>query len=505
MTAAVEWLPDEMGQLRPHLAGSKRTVVWAPQPGAQQAFLECPVVEVLLEGNRGGGKTDAMLMDFAQHVGRGYGIDWRGVLFRRKKTELDDLIDKTRRWYWEIFPDASYNEVNKKWTWQTGESLHLTHFDTIADYQGHHGQSYAWIGWEELNAWPSDDCYTKMMSCLRSARKDMPRHVRATTNPGSVGHGWIKRRFRLPVNGGIVGPLIQEVDEHGVSLPARCVVHSILTENVVFLNAEPNYTAQLSASAKDPMLRKAWIEGSWDIVSGGMFDDLWTPSVHVLPSIQLSKIPRRWTIDRAYDDGQSKPFSVGWYAQSNGEPMNVNGRLVGAVRGDLIRVKEWYGWSGVENQGLRMSSRDIARGILEREDAWGIKGRVRPGPADTSIWTGSADDPSKSVASEMAAVGVEWVQANKAPGSRVTGWSVNRDYLRGALPGEDGRREDPGLFVTEDCIHFLRTIPVLPRSEKNPDDVNTDAEDHVADEVRYRCRAPRAPLTGADRMRAWSR
>jgi hypothetical protein len=91
----------------------------------------------------------------------------------------------------------------------------------------------------------------------------------------------------------------------------------------------------------------------------------------------------------------------------------------------------------------------------------------------------------------MAALGVTWERADKAPGSRRQGWQQVRELLRGAVPDATGRRERPGLFVSASCAQFLRTVPTLPRDERNPDDVDTNAEDHIADELRYRVRRPR--------------
>jgi hypothetical protein len=160
--------------------------------------------------------------------------------------------------------------------------------------------------------------------------------------------------------------------------------------------------------------------------------------------------------------------------------------VFGAVRGDIYRIAEWYGWNGRENEGVKMQAGDIAEGLLDRIDDWGLKGRVRPGPADSAIF----DDyePTHSVAGDMKLKGVRWEPADKGPGSRKHGWLQVRKYLKDALPNVDGPRENPGLFVCDCCEQFIRTVPVLPRSDKDLDDVDTEVEDHVGDEVRYRLR-----------------
>ena len=485
MTSRVEWEVTQEGILRPVLYAENRVIypVWAPQKGSQEAFLTCPVFEVLYEGTRGPGKTDALLMDFAQHCGQGYGAEWRGVLFRQTYKQLTDLINKSQKWFREVFPDATYNKADHTWTWPTGEQLLLRHMRTPSDYWNYHGHAYPWIGFEELTNWNEPTCYLSMMSCSRSTLPGMPRKYRATTNPYGPGHNWVKRRFRLPQSRGRV---IRDSYRDGDLEPPRVAIHGNIHENRILLHADPEYISRIRAAARNPAELAAWIDGSWDVTSGLMFDDIWDSGRHILPSFPLSKIPRGWHIDRSFDWGSSKPFSVGWWAESNGEPIEHQGVVYGRKRGDLIRVAEWYGWNGNRNEGVRMLAKDIAQGILDREEDFGIAGRVRPGPADTSIFD---EENGVSIAKDMLTKKVSWEKADKSPGSRKQGWEAIRKMLKGALPPPaGGPREEPGLFVLDRCQQFIETVPSLPRDDKDPDDVNTNAEDHIADEVRYRVR-----------------
>jgi hypothetical protein len=261
-------------------------------------------------------------------------------------------------------------------------------------------------------------------------------------------------------------------------------IHGNIHENRVLLEADPEYLNRLRAAARNDAELKAWLEGSWDIVAGGMFDDVWKPRFNVVPDFPASAIPRGWRVDRSFDWGSSKPFSVGWWAESNGEPIKIGDRLIGEVRGDLVRFAEWYGWTGRRNEGVKMLARDIALGILDREEDMGLKGRVVPGPADSAIW---GEENGMSIERDMRMAGVYWEKADKSPGSRVQGWQILRERLSNAAPIRIGEpREQPGLFVTRRCVQFQETVPVLPRSQRNPDDIDTEAEDHIADEVRYR-------------------
>lgn len=501
------WEGDELKTFIVRPDGVEVPVGWMPQPGSQQLFLTCPIFETLFEGTRGPGKTDALIMDFAQHCGTkkilpdgrpwaGFGDAWRGILFRQTFPQLADVIVKTKKWLPKLFPNIKYNESKSTWHWATGETLRLSYIQREADYWNYHGHEYPWIGFEELTTWPEPTVYLKMMSCCRSSDPRLPqwlRKFRSTTNPSGRGHNWVRSRFNLPIPPErIVGPLIRD-NREGVSKrdrqPDRIAIHGHLSENKILELNDPGYRARIIASARNKSELAAWIDGSWDIVAGGMFDDVWDAKYHVLPDFV---VPRSWRIDRSFDWGSSAPFSVGWWARSDGTDLVLpDGRVRSTVRGDLFRIGEWYGWTGRPNEGLRMMATDVSKGIIEREIMWGIHGRVKPGVADSSIFT--VENGSSIVHSMAKPVrignnvydGPRWFPADKRPGSRKVGWEQVRIMLLNAIPKDGRPREQPGLFVTERCEQFRRTIPVLPRDDKDPDDVDTSAEDHVADETRY--------------------
>lgn len=476
---------------------NKRKIIWQPQPGKQELFLTNPVYEVLAHGNRGGGKTDTLLMDYAQEVGNGFGADWRGILFRQTYKQLQDVIAKSKKWFymtWVRDVEVKYNESDHVWTWSTGEQLFLRQFSHDNDYWNYHGHEYPWIAWEELCNWANLNGYKRMMSCCRSSNKHVPRRIRATTNPYGPGHNHVKHRFRLPACDGLI--ITDSLDDEGEREPPRMAVQIMLEDNRVLMENDPGYKQRVLSAARNNAERKAWDKGSWDIVAGGMFDEVWEPRIHVLKPF---KIPESWKIDRSFDWGSSKPFSVGWWAESDGSDVQLaDGTWMSTVRGDLFRINEWYGWNGKPNEGCQMLATEISEGIVERELKWGlrtIKGcRVKAGVADTSIFTiengnGIANDMAKQVRLNGKLYnGIQWLPADKRPGSRKTGWEAMRQKLKAAIGKPGIPREESGLFVFSICSHFIRTVPVLPRDDKDQDDVDTDAEDHVGDETRYRVR-----------------
>jgi len=493
----VEWRLNETGMLTAHVDGVP--AIWYPQPGSQEVFLQCPVFEALLHGPRGTGKTDTLLMDFAQFVGKGYGQEWKGILFRRTFPELDDIIGKSLKWYKSIWPKAEYNKQSKTWVFPDGETLRFRHILRPQDYWGFHGSSYPWIGFEELTTWANLECYTPLFSLCRSSHPAVAKlcRIRATTNPYGPGHNTVKKRFQLPsAEGMIVGTVIKDTREdikEDEREKTRVAIKSSLAENKILLLADPTYIQKVRAAARNPAELKAWIDGSWDITSGGMFDDLWDEGLHVIPDIPYILLRKSgWFMNRAYDHGLSKPFSVGWWAESNGNPIKMFGKDYGVVKGDLFLFNEYYGCTGEENKGLNMQAREIAQQIKIQEKEMGLRGRIKRGPADTAIF--SKYDGTKTHAGDMKKEGVYWDTVDKSKGSRHQGWQQIRSLLTGAVP-KNGLREYKGIFVCERCADWRRTVPCLSRDDKDLDDVNTDVEDHAGDMTRYRLRWTRRTIT----------
>lgn len=474
-------------------------VVWRPQAGSQVAFLSCPIFETLYEGTRGGGKTDCLLMDFAKECGLGYGAAWRGILFRKTYKQLADVVAKSKKWFPRIFghKNCVFNNTEYVWQWKTGESLFLRHFARDDDYENYHGHEYSWLGLEELTNWSTPIVLTKMMSTVRSSRSGLPMRVRSTTNPYGPGHGWVKRRYdlHLPIRDRRVQRGLK--DDDGNTLPDRMSIHSDIRENKILLNADPMYLEKLRASCRSEAERKAWLEGSWDIVAGGMFDDLWSTPVHnLLPFV----IPNSWKIKRSFDWGSSKPFSLGYWAISDGSDWRTRAGLVrSSVRGDAFRIREWYGCHPNEvNVGLKITASEITKGAIEREMSWQIHDRISKGPqsgvADSAIFSEEnghsvAMDMEKPVRLDSGLVvpGIKWKPADKSPGSRHLGWLAIRQRMENSMPPKNGSpREKPGIFVVGTyCPEWIRTVLSLPRDPDDMDDVDTDAEDHAGDDTRY--------------------
>lgn len=478
------------------------TVVWSPLPGSQSLALSCPANHILYEGSRGPGKTDAQLMAFRKNVGIGYGTHWRGIIFDREYKNLDDLINKSLRWFSAFRDGARFlrSKGDYKWVWPSGEELSFRQIKRKDDYWGYHGQEFAFIGWNELCKYPNPELYDTMMSCNRTSflpREHSPDPTRplppipltvfSTANPYGPGHGWVKKRFIDVAPPGVMVRKTVEVfnpqtQQREPVTKTQVRLFGTYKENRFLA---PEYIAELEGE-RDTNKRKAWLEGDWNIVAGGAFDDVWTPDIHVIPRF---KVPKSWRIDRSFDWGSTKPFSVGWWAQSSGEEAPLpDGTFFCPHKGSLIRIFEWYGADPhLTNTGLKLSNKAIAERIKQeesrlRELGW-ISTQVAPGPADNSIWTETRNDQGimDSIARSMEKEGVHWEHSNKSPGSRKIGLQLARDRFESALTGEG-----PALYIMDNCRDTLSLLPVLPRDPLDMDDVDTESEDHVWDEIRYR-------------------
>jgi len=512
-------------------------VVWEPIPGSSQEIaLDSRCHHTLYHGARGPGKTITQLMRFRRNVGKGYGSYWRGVIFDREFKNLADLVAQSKRFFLQFGDGAKFlhGASEYKWVWPTGEELLFRHAKKKSDYDNFHGHEYPFIGWNELTKHPTSELYDRIMSVNRSSfsplrdtptkldklgrvatRKDgsiiydtvdglplppIPLEVFSTTNPNGPGHNWVKLRFITPAkNGEVLRTEVQvfnpQTQQDEIVVKTQVAIFGSYRENIYL---PPEYVAELE-QISDPNLRAAWLMGSWDVNAGGAFDDLFSHRIHVLPRFP---IPDDWYIDRSFDWGSSHPFSTGWWAEANGEEITLpDGSTFCPAPGSLIQIGEWYGCAkGSDgrpaigtNKGLKMSAPDVAEGIKSREivnmaNGWYPK-QPAPGPADNQIADVRESDVD-TIEKKMAKKGVRWTKSDKSKGSRKNGFQLLRDRLEAAMPGKEG----PAIYFMTNCVASITLLPGLPRSEKDPDDVDTDAEDHAYDMIRYRV------LKGNNRM-----
>lgn len=434
----------------------EQSVVWSPQNGPQSAFISCPTFEVCFGGSRGGGKTEGSLGDWLDHAST-YGKHAVGIFVRRKLTQLEEVIARTRA----IFPllGAKYKEQKHEWEFPNGARLKFRYLERDIDADEYQGHSYTRVYVEEATNFPSPEPINKLRATLRSA-VGVPVGLRLTCNPGGPGHQWVKARYIAPNKKGY--QILKENFKNPFTgeelVMERVYIPSRITDNPLLMRNDPLYIARLQQQGSQQLV-KAWLEGDWDIVLGAFFD-CFDSGKHVLREEMVDEIPSDALRFRSFDWGSAKPFSVGWYALSDGS--------WGLPRGALFKYREWYGTNGQPNVGLKMFAEDVALGILERE-----KGEyIRYGVADPQIFV---RDGGPSIGERMM---IKKCTFRPADRKRKVGW----DQLRKYLVGEDGI---PMLYFAESCEASIRTLPIIQHDDHDAEDVDTDSEDHAADETRY--------------------
>lgn len=437
-------------------------VIWSPQEGPQTSLLECPCFEVFYGGARGGGKTESSIGDWLQHSAL-YGEHAIGIFVRRRLTQLAEVIARTKQLFSKL--GAKYHEQSKTWTMANGARLKFVYLEKDRDAEEYQGHSYTRVYVEEVTNFPSPGPIDKLRATLRSGA-GVPCGMRLTGNPGGPGHNWVKARYIDPNPQGylVIWEEIElEIDGETRKVKLdRVFIPSKLKDNRLLLVNDPTYVLRLRQSGSEALVR-AWLNGDWDIVDGAFFDE-WNEEIHVLDHKEwLPRIPQSAHRFRAFDWGSAKPFSVGWYAISDGE--------WGLPRGALLRFQEWYG-AKAPNVGLKMTADLVAAGIREREKS--MVGVPKYGVADPSIFIRNG---GPSIAESMLIKGVNW---RRADNKRQAG----AEAVRQRLVGENGR---PMLYFLDTCEDAIRTLPVLQHDEDDPEDVDTDAEDHAYDEIRYAC------------------
>ena len=420
----------------------------------QDKFMRARKKHVGFGGARGGGKSWAVRMKAVLLALNYPGI--KILIVRRTYPELKkNHIDELRSMCLGL---AKYNDNYKILRFVNGSTISFAYCATDRDLDMLQGAEFDVVFFDEAGLL-SEFQMKSICACVRGVN-NFPKRVYYTMNPGGQGHAYLKRIF------------IDRKYQTGENPEDYEFIQSLVTDNIALMESQPDYIKQLEMLP--PKLRKAWLEGDWNIFEGMFFEEFrddpehykdrqWT---HVIEPFE----PHGMNIYRSYDFGYNRPWSCGWWAVDHD--------------GVIYRIMELYGCTGVPNEGDKRTTdeqfQEIAR--IEREHPW-LKGKEIYGVADPSIW-----DKSKgtSVAETAQKYGVYFKPGDNA---RIPGWMQCHYRLRF---DENGY---PMMYVFSNCKDFIRTIPLLMYSEKKVEDLDTEQEDHIADEWRYFCMSkPMKPL-----------
>lgn len=431
-------------------------VIFQPNPGPQTEFLSSSEQEVLYGGAAGGGKSFAMLADPVRYFNNKKS---QMLLVRRTTEELRELINVSKQLYPEAIPGIKFLERDKTWVAPSGATLWLSYLDREDDVMRYQGQAFNWIGFDELTQWPSPYAWDYMRSRLRTTSDSgLDLYQRATSNPGGPGHSWVKKMFVDPEAPGKSfwatdldsGETILWPKGHakeGQPLFKRKFIPATLFDNP-YLAEDGLYEANLLSLPEHQ--RRQLLLGDWDINEGAAFPEF-NRNIHV---VEPFKIPDNWTKFRACDYGYGSYSGVLWFA-------------VDPVDEQIIIYRELY--------VSKVLATDLADMVLEEE----MYEKIRYGVLDSSLWH-KRGDTGPSLAETMIMKGCRWRPSDRSAGSRVAGKNEVHRRLQ-----VDQFTERPRMVIFNTCTELIAQLPSLPLDKNNPEDVDTKAEDHLYDALRY--------------------
>lgn len=449
--------------------------VWEPQPGPQAAAISARfVIELLYGGARGGGKTSFLLGDYLQDTPQGAG--WKGIIFRRTYPEMEELLAQAKEMYLPL--GATYKVSERTFIFPTGATLKLRHLDGVDDARLYQGHEYSWIGWDELGNWPDLAAYNMLKACLRGTDPTIThRRIRATANPGGPGHHAVKNYFIAPAPQGY-DMLTSETGTTRIFIPAK------VSDNQILLSNDPDYPNRLR-EVGSPALVRAWLQGDWNVITGAYFPEF---STYEHTAEFRDPIPAYFQRFRMGDWGSAKPFAFYWGCITDGsytvyrdDPLAFGQTPFTPPKGALLIYREWYGCvPGMLNTGVRYTASRVAAGIKERTPNLE---KITYGVMDPAAFK---QDGGPSHAEVMARNGVFFRPADN---TRIAGWNQIRERLTGedADPDVNNGVGIPMLVISTKCPHLIRTLPALQHDDKDPEDCDTEGEDHPPDALRYGC------------------
>lgn len=436
-------------------------IVWTPQK-RQKEFMQRSEYEALYGGAAGGGKSEALVCEALRQVHLPF---YRAIIFRKTFPQLEELISKSRRYYKAAYPEAKYSETKHKWVFPSGAEIFFGSMPHKTSYINYQGLSYEFIGFDELTHFEKNE-YDYLISRNRANGPGARVYIRATANPGGIGHGWVKERFvtAAPANtpltykARVISPDGGEIEIERT----RIFIPSSVFDNRILMENDPAYLGNLAMLPEAQ--KQALLYGDWDSFSGQVFSE-WKNKPEAYETgigthvIAPFNIPNHWRRYRAYDFGYSKPYAVLWFAVDEDGRAYLYRELYGAD-GDNVGVREE---PAVQAKKVRMIEEECERG----KNIYGV--------ADPAIWDESRGKDNRIV-SVFENHGIYF---EKGDNRRLSG----KMQVHRRLSFDDEGK--PGLYVFNTCKNTIRTLPSLVYDLKNVEDVDSSGEDHIYDALRY--------------------
>lgn len=456
-------------------------ILYRPEP--KQELLHGTIAQQILYGGAaGGGKSYSMRWDAIMFCLNNPGL--QAYLFRRTYTQLEQnhIIPIQR----EIPIELGRYTSKNRFEFANGSMLHFNHCEHESDYLSFQGMEAHWLGIDEAGLFEPIQLI-ELRSRLRlgsfsrkiNDKQQLPRVV-FTSNPGGPSHNLLKKTFmRTPPMQLFFDPLTKDPHDEKDHGMLSIYIPATMDDNKKYL--DKNYGGKFTAMS--PERAKALRDGDWDTIESAALHSL-DKGRHMLKNFVP---PRHWTHFCTIDWGTAKPFGVLWCCVAGEDVAIVNNPVTPRIiipKGAVIAYREWYGIGDKDNEGIRLDSTTVARGILARQ-----KEHNDPPMdyycGDLSMWN-QVDGPSVAERMMDATDGIIVVQ--KRAKDRTAHYNEILARLAGnPLLFENGKTEQyPLLFIQERCYHTWRTLPGLSLDNKNPDRGPGDGqEDHLYDSLLY--------------------
>lgn len=457
-------VPKSSGEISLEKFVKKISFVFTPNPGPQTDFLSATEEEVLYGGSAGGGKSYAMLADPMRYFSN---PNFVGLLLRRTNDELRELKWESQKLYPKAFPGAKWKEKDSMWVFPSGAKFWMTYLEREDDVQRYVGQSFCWIGMDELTQYSTPFAWQFLKSRLRSTDPELQKNLcmRATTNPGGPGHHWVKKMFIDPEvpnkpfwardldTGEVLRYPMDHHDEklRGKPLFKRRFIPARLRDNP-YLFKDGNYERSLHGLPEAQ--RRKLLDGDWSVMEGAAFGEF-NPIHHTCDPFT---IPNTWRRFRAADYGYNSPSAVLWFA-------------IDPAYETLYIYRELY------QRGLTGTA--LAEKVLTLEQ----DEKISYGVLDSSVWH-ERGNFGPSIAEEMIGYGCRWRASDRGPGSRIAGKNRLHELLKIRDCGDGVER--PGVIIFNTCRQLIADLPSIPSDPNQTDDIDSKyPNDHTYDALRY--------------------
>lgn len=431
---------------------------YLPQPGFQTEIHRRKEDVVTIGGAKGPGKTHGMMGEAGRQLANPH---YHAIFFRRTFKRSQEIIDRGHEMYHDKF-GAVWKADEHRWIFPSKAKIEVSHMENENSKADHQGKEYTAIFWDQIEEF-TETQFDFVSAANRTSHPGLRCYQMASHNPGGIGHVWVNRRF---VQGKVPGQTYYmdfKLPNGQTIRRTYCFIRGNVYENKALLTANPQYLGVLMALP--PKMRKAMMDGDYDILEGQYFEE-WSSLTHV---VRPFEIPKEWAIYQSMDWGYEAPLSCHWWA-------------VPPAMDHVYCVREYY-QNHVRSPEAAKAIHEISQEMFG--DRYVSQRRIKAMYCDPSIFADKGDS-GKAISEDFSQVMREQVDGRPhiltlvpSNNDRVPGWNVFRNMLAMTADGK------PFAQWFSTCKHAIETIPTLVHDENHPEDLDSDGEDHAADDSRY--------------------